>query len=70
MFKFHYHNGEKRKSGKTFPGLQDGAIRGLQTGPGFKDYKSGQEGLQIGRTLRISNRRRDYKLVQNSTELF
>ena len=62
MFKFHYHNGEKRKSGKTFSGLQNGAIRGLQIGPGFRDYngtrgitnrenfkdfKSGQ-GLQIG----------------------
>ena len=25
-----------------------GAIRGLQIGAGFKDYKSGQKGLQIG----------------------
>ena len=25
-------------------GLQNGAIRGLQIGAGFRDYKSGQEG--------------------------
>ena len=56
MFKFHYHNGEKRKSGKTFSGLQNGAIRGLQTGAGFRDFKSGNEGLQIGEAFGISNR--------------
>ena len=46
MFKFHYYNGEKRKSGKTFSGLQNGATRRLQTGPGLgitnrdkRDYK-------------------------------
>ena len=48
MFKFHYQNGKKRKSGKIFSGLQNGTIRGLQIGAGFRDYKSGQEGLQIG----------------------
>ena len=30
---------EKTKSRKTFSGLQDGAIRGLQIGAGFRDYK-------------------------------
>ena len=45
---------EKRKSGKTFSGLQNRAIRGLQIGAGFRDYKLGQEGLQIGVALRIS----------------
>ena len=34
-------NGEKRKSEKKFSGLENGAIRGLQIGVGFKDYKSG-----------------------------
>ena len=29
-------------------GLQNGATRGLQIGVGFRDYKSGQEGLQTG----------------------
>ena len=29
-------------------GIRDGAIRGLQIGPGFRDYKSRQKGLQIG----------------------
>ena len=41
------------KVGKTtkwekFSGLQNGAMRGLQIGAGFKDCKSGKEGLQIG----------------------
>ena len=31
-----------------FFGLQNGAIRGLQIRAGFRDYKSGQERLQIG----------------------
>ena len=30
--------------------------RVLPIGTGFKDYKSGQEGLQIGTALEISNR--------------
>ena len=30
--------------------LLNGAIRGLQIGAGFRDYKLGQEGLQIGAT--------------------
>ena len=36
--------------------LQNGAIRGLQIGAGFRDYNSGQEALQIGAVLGISNR--------------
>ena len=43
---------------------QNGAIRGLQIGIGFRDYKSGQEKLQIGTALRISNRGRDFKSSQ------
>ena len=54
MFKFHYQNGKKRKSWKNF--LGNGAIRVLQIRTGFRDYKSGQEGLQIGAALGISNR--------------
>ena len=54
---------EKRKSRKKFSGLQNGAIRGLQIRAGFRDYKSWQEGLQIGAA--ISNRRKkDYKSGQ------
>ena len=56
MFKFQYQNGKKRKSGKKFSGLQNGAIRGLQIGAVFRDFKSGQEGLQKGAALGISNR--------------
>ena len=44
--------GKNEKVGKN----GNGAIRGLQIGTGFRDYKSGQEGLQIGTALRISNR--------------
>ena len=42
MFKFQYQNGKKRKSWKKFSGLQNGGIRGLQIGAGFKDYRSAQ----------------------------
>ena len=45
--------GEKRKNGKNFSGLQNGAIRGLQIGAGFRDYTSRQDGLQIGAALGI-----------------
>ena len=31
-------------------------MRGLQIGAGFRDYKSGQEGLKIGAALEMSNR--------------
>ena len=75
MFKFQYQNGTKRKSGKIFSVLQNGAIRRLQIGTDFRDYKSEQEGLQIGAALgisnrgkKITNRGRAYKLVQNSME--
>ena len=47
-------------------------MRGLQIGAGFWDYKSGQEVLQIGKTLGISHRGKeisyrgwDYKSVLN-----
>ena len=50
--------GKKRRSGKTFSGLQNGAIKGLQIGGGFRDYKSGQEGLQRVAGLWISNQRK------------
>ena len=39
--------------------LQNRAIRGLQIGADFKDCKSGQDGLQKGAALGISNRGRD-----------
>ena len=64
--------GKKEKREKLFC-FTKRAIRGLQIGAGFRDYKSGQEGLQIGAVLgisnwgkEISNRGRDYKSVQNS----
>ena len=50
---------------QIFYGLDNEAIRGLQIGAGFRNYKSGQEGLQIGISnwdKKISNRgKRDYK---------
>ena len=47
MFKFHFQNGKKLKSGETFSELQNWVIRGLQIGACFRDYKLGQEGLKI-----------------------
>ena len=48
--------------------LQNGTIRGVQIGAGFRDCKSGEEGLKTGAALGISNRSkeisnqgRDYK---------
>ena len=71
LFKLQYQNERKRKSGKKCSGLQNAAIKGLQIGAGFGDYKLGQEGLQIGASLGISNRGkkitsrgRDYKSGQ------
>ena len=71
MFKFHYQGGKKNEKVKKISGLQNGASRGLQIGASFRDYKSGQEGLQIGATLGISNwskkitgRGRDFKSGQ------
>ena len=76
MFKFQYQNGKKRKSVKKLSGLQNGAIRRLQIGAGFRDYKSGQEGLKIGAALgisnqgkEISNQGRDYKLGQKGFQI-
>ena len=66
MFKFQYQNGKK------FPGLQNGVKRGLQIGAGFRDYKFGQEGLQIGVEIsnqgkKISNQGSDYKSLSQNT---
>ena len=54
-------------------GLQNGAMRRLQIGAGFRDWKSGQEALQIGVACRILNWDKkitnwvnDYKLVLSS----
>ena len=41
---------------KKISGLQNRTIRGVQTGAGFRDFKSGGQGLQIGAALGISNR--------------
>ena len=46
----------KMKKWENVSRLQNGAIRGLQIGAGFRDYNSGQEALQIGAVLGISNR--------------
>ena len=46
----------EKKSGKKLSGLQNGAIRRLKIGASFRDYKSGQRGLQIGASLGISDR--------------
>ena len=35
--------GKKLNSGKKFPGLQNGSIKGLQIEAGFSDYKLGLE---------------------------
>ena len=71
MFNFRYQNGKKTKKWVKCSGLQNGAIRGLQIRAVFRDYKSGQEGLQIGGDLEISNwgkkitnRGRKFKLGQ------
>ena len=46
---------KNEKVGKNF-GLHNEAIRGLYIGAGFRDYRSRQEGVQIGAALEISNR--------------
>ena len=62
MFKFHYHNRKKSITGNNCSGLQNGVIRGLQIGAALREYKSGQEGLQIGAILVISNEgKKNYK---------
>ena len=56
--------------------LQNGAIRELQIGADFRDYKSEQEVLQIGAALAISNQGkkianwgRDFKSGQSDFKL-
>ena len=44
--------------------LQNGTIRGVQIGAGFRDCKSGEEGLKTGAALGITNRDRDFKSEQ------
>ena len=68
--------GKKGKSGKNFSALQNGEIRELQIGGGFRDYKSEQEGLQIEAVLgisnwgkEISNRGRDCKSRQQGFQI-
>ena len=46
MFKFHYQNEKKRKSGKQISGLQNGAIRELQIGAGFRITDQGNRGYK------------------------
>ena len=55
--------GKNEKVGKIL-WITKRAMRSLQIGAGFRDYKLGQEGLQIGPALGISNRGRDFKLEQ------
>ena len=73
---------EKTKKREKNYELQNGAIRGLQIGVGIWDYKSGQEVLQIGAVLVISDRgkrlqieaeitnrgKRDFRLGQRAIE--
>ena len=54
MFNFHYQNGKKWEK---FSGLQNGAIRGLQIGKGFRDYKSGQKKYKLGQGFQIEAKR-------------
>ena len=76
MFKFQYQYGKKQKSGKNFSSVQNRAIRGLQIGASFRDYKLGQERLHIGAAWgisnwgkKIANRGRDFKLQQRDFKL-
>ena len=48
LFKFQYQNGSKRKSGKKFFWATKRDNRIITNRGRFWDYKSGQEGLQIG----------------------
>ena len=68
--------GKNEKVGKKISGLQNGVIRGIQIGAGFRDYKSRQEGLKIGLALgisnwgkKITNRGRDFKSGQRNFKL-
>ena len=73
---------KKRKSRKKFFRLQNEAIRELQIGADFREYKLGQEGLQrwvalgisnrdkkITNRAGISNRGRDYKSGQEGFQV-
>ena len=67
---------KKRKSRKKFFRLQNEAIRELQIGADFRDYKLGQEGLQrwvalgiSNRDKKITNRGRDYKSGQEGFQV-
>ena len=55
---------EKTKKWEKFSGLQNGGIRGLQIGPGFRDYKPGQEGLQTDNFSDFKSGQKDYKSWQ------
>ena len=62
MFIFQYQNGKKPKSGKKFSGLQNGAIRGLQTETGFRDLQIGARGIiNRGRFRDFKSEQKDYK---------
>ena len=68
--------GKNEKVGKKISGLQNGVIRGIQIGAGFRDYKSRQEGLKIGLALgisnwgkKITNQGRDFKSGQRNFKL-
>ena len=50
--------------GKNFLSYKWVTIRALQIGAGFRDYKSGQQELEMGIALGISNRGRDFQLGQ------
>ena len=45
------------KKWEKFSGLQNGAIRGLQIGKGFRDYKSGQKKYKLGQGFQIEAKR-------------
>ena len=53
------------ESGKNFSASQNRAIRGLNIGAGFRDYKSRQERLQIMEILGISNRDKIGAVITN-----
>ena len=45
------------KKWEKFSGLQNRAIRGLQIGKGFRDYKSGQKKHKLGQGFQIEAKR-------------
>ena len=63
MLKFQYQKGENpQRIGKKFSGLQNGVIKELQIGAGFRNYKSRQEELQIRQFLNFQVRAKNYNL--------